>query len=81
MRTGIYKLEMVQLLNTNVRCYTIEIKQAAGKGRNGGCVLILNSLERCYKPAKVKQTNKINLKKIQYHKAVIMREKKNREER
>lgn len=78
MRTGIYKLEMVQLLNTNVRCYTMGIKQAAGKGLED----VFNSQTpwRCYKPAKVKQTNKINFKKINNNKAVIMREK-NREER
>ena len=63
MSTGIYKLEIVQLLNTNIRYSTMGIKQAAGKGLED----VFNSQTpwRCYKPAKVKQTNKINLKKNQ----------------
>ena len=53
MSTGIYKLEIVQLLNTKIRYSTMGIKQAAGKGLED----VFNSQTpwRCYKPAKVKQ--------------------------
>lgn len=69
MKTGIDKLKMVQLLNPDIRCHIMGIKEA---GRKWGRMCLIHRLQG--------KTNKQNIffKKINNNKAV-MREKKIRE--
>ena len=41
MKTGIDKLKMVQLLNSDIRCHTMGIKEA---GRKGGRMCLIHRL-------------------------------------